>query len=85
MHKELFLQADVIHYLFDTFAQYPCSRVSGFTAVKILEISNGFCRASFVVVVVVVSFFLVFTEFFKDVICLNFRHPSKSHTPERDV
>ena len=30
-------------------------------------------------------FFLVFTEFFKDVICLNFRHPSESHTPERDV
>ena len=62
MHKELFLQADVIHYLFDTFAQYPCSRVSGFTAVKILEISNGFCRASFVVVVVVVvvSFFFWF-------------------------
>ena len=58
MHKELFLQADVIHYLFDTFAQYPCSRVSGFTAVKILEISNGFCRASFVVVVV--SFFFWF-------------------------
>ena len=58
MHKELFLQADVTHYLFDTFAQYPCSRVSGFTAVKILEISNGFCRASFVVVVVVVVSFL---------------------------
>ena len=58
MHKELFLQADVIHYLFDTFAQYPCSRVSGFTAVKILEISNGFCRTSFVVVVV--SFFFGF-------------------------
>ena len=38
-----------------------------------------------VVVVVVVVFFLVFSGFFKDVICLNFRHPSESHTPERDV
>ena len=35
--------------------------------------------------VVVVVFFLVFSGFFKDVICLNFRHPSESHTPERDV
>ena len=65
MHKELFLQADVIHYLFDTFAQYPCSRVSGFTAVKILEISNGFCRASFVVVVVVSFFFWFLLNFLK--------------------
>ena len=35
----------------------------------------NFVALVFVVVVVV---FLVFTEFFKDVICLNFRHPSES-------
>ena len=64
MHKELFLQAYVIHYLFDTFAQYPCRRVSGFTAVKILENSNEFCRASFFFVVVFVVVVVVFFGFY---------------------
>ena len=54
------MQAYVIHYLFDTFAQYPCKGVSGFTAVKILEISNEFCRASFFFVFVVVVVVVVF-------------------------
>ena len=45
----------------------------------------NFVALVFFLFLLLLLFFLVFTEFFKDVICLNFRHPSESHTPERDV
>ena len=45
----------------------------------------NFVALVFFLFLLLLLLFLVFTEFFKDVICLNFRHPSESHTPERDV
>ena len=45
----------------------------------------NFVALVFFLFLLLLLLFLVFTEFFKEVICLNFRHPSESHTPERDV
>ena len=41
----------------------------------------NFVALVFFLFLLLLLLFLVFIEFFKDVICLNFRHPSESHTP----